>query len=106
MAGGGQRIPHHLVDILEPGYEYNVYEFQHDFLEVYKDVAGRGKYPVRRRRFASRDSRRRPAGAPCRERGQPLPLKCPALPRRAAGAVRARSTDFPRAATYRRFTCE
>ena len=28
----GETIPHHLIDIVDPGYEYNVYEFQHDFL--------------------------------------------------------------------------
>ncbi len=31
-----QSIPYHLVDIVDPGYEYNVFEFQRDFLNVYK----------------------------------------------------------------------
>jgi tRNA dimethylallyltransferase len=39
----GKPVPYHLVDILEPGYEYNVYEYQKDFLQAYSDVTGRGK---------------------------------------------------------------
>ncbi len=39
-------IPYHLVDIKEPGYEYNVYEFQNDFLEAFRDIVERGKQPV------------------------------------------------------------
>jgi len=27
-------VPYHLIDIHEPGYEYNVYEFQQDFLRL------------------------------------------------------------------------
>jgi tRNA dimethylallyltransferase len=42
----GKRIPFHLVDIVEPGYEYNVYEFQKDFLKVYDDIVKRDKTPV------------------------------------------------------------
>ena len=40
---GGRKIRHHLIDILEPGYEYNVYEYQKDFFRVYRDVLDRGK---------------------------------------------------------------
>ena len=43
---GGRKIPYHLVDILEPGYEYNVYEFQKDFLKVYEDIVSRDNLPV------------------------------------------------------------
>ncbi|NOX48482.1 MAG: tRNA (adenosine(37)-N6)-dimethylallyltransferase MiaA [Chlorobi bacterium] len=42
----GEVVPYHLVDIVEPGYEYNVYEFQHDFLKVYEDIVSRDKIPV------------------------------------------------------------
>ena len=42
----GKRIPYHLVDIVEPGYEYNVYEFQQDFLKAYEDITARDKIPV------------------------------------------------------------
>ncbi len=42
----GQKIPYHLIDIVDAGYEYNVFEYQHDFLKVYDDVVNRGKFPV------------------------------------------------------------
>ena len=42
----GKAIPFHLVDILDAGYEYNVFEFQQDFLRVFRDVSDRGKYPI------------------------------------------------------------
>ena len=42
----GETIPHHLIDIVDPGYEYNVYEFQHDFLKTYEDIITRGKLPI------------------------------------------------------------
>jgi tRNA dimethylallyltransferase len=43
---GGQHIACHLVDIVEPGYEYNVFEFQQDFTRVYQDILSRGKTPI------------------------------------------------------------
>jgi tRNA dimethylallyltransferase len=43
---GGFRVPVHLVDIADPGYEYNVYEFQQDFLRVYSDIVSRGRLPI------------------------------------------------------------
>ena len=42
----GQQVPFHLVNIVDPGYEYNVFEFQKDFLKVYQDITTRGKMPV------------------------------------------------------------
>jgi len=42
----GRMIPVHLVDIVDPGYEYNVYEYQKDFLRVYHEVTGRNKMPI------------------------------------------------------------
>lgn len=42
----GLNIPYHLVDIVDPGYEYNVYEFQKDFISAYEDIMERGKTPV------------------------------------------------------------
>lgn len=39
-------IPHHLVDIVDPGYEYNMYEFQSDFIKVYNEIQLRGNMPV------------------------------------------------------------
>lgn len=42
----GKRIPIHLIDIIEPGYEYNVFEYQQDFIKVYHDIIGREKTPI------------------------------------------------------------
>ena len=41
-----RQIPYHLVDIVEPGYEYNVYEFQLDFLKTYEDIIQKGNVNV------------------------------------------------------------
>lgn len=42
----GKKIPYHLIDIAEPGYKYNVFEFQRDFLNAYQDIRERGKMPI------------------------------------------------------------
>lgn len=42
----GQEIPFHLIDIVDPGYEYNVFEFQRDFLKAYQEIIGRKKQVV------------------------------------------------------------
>jgi len=42
----GQQVPFHLVDIVDPGYKYNVFEFQRDFKKVYDDLAARNLFPV------------------------------------------------------------
>lgn len=42
----GKEIPYHLLDIVEPGYEYNVFEYQKDFLKAYNDITSRGKIPI------------------------------------------------------------
>ena len=42
----GKQVPYHLIDIVDAGYEYNVYEYQKDFLKVFDDVTNRGKLPV------------------------------------------------------------
>lgn len=39
-------IPYHLIDIVDPGYKYNVFEYQRDFLEAYQSVCERGKLPI------------------------------------------------------------
>jgi len=43
---GGKRIPSHLLDILDAGYEYNVYLFKQDFQRVYIDIKDRNIIPV------------------------------------------------------------
>jgi len=40
------KIPYHLIDIVDAGTKYNVYEFQKDFFRVYDDIRARGKQPV------------------------------------------------------------
>ncbi len=42
----GHTIPYHLIDIREPGYKYNVFEFQHDFHRAYQSIREKGKLPV------------------------------------------------------------
>lgn len=39
----GKAIPYHLIDIVEPGTKYNVFEYQRDFLEAFADIKARGK---------------------------------------------------------------
>ena len=39
-------IPYHLVDIKDPGYEYNVFEFQKDFINAFNDIIARKKIPI------------------------------------------------------------
>ncbi len=42
----GVQIPHHLIDIVDPGYEYNLFEFQKDFVQALKRVNAQNKIPV------------------------------------------------------------
>ncbi len=42
----GKRINCHLIDIVDAGEEYNVFEFQKDFLNAYQEVQGRNKLPI------------------------------------------------------------
>ncbi len=42
----GRQIPYHLIDIVEAGYKYNIYEYQKDFLDVYADIQSRKTFPV------------------------------------------------------------
>lgn len=39
----GKRVPYHLIDIVEPGTKYNLFEYQRDFLEAYNNIRSRGK---------------------------------------------------------------
>lgn len=43
---GGQAIPYHLIDIVEAGEKYNIFEYQADFVRVWEDCCRRGKIPV------------------------------------------------------------
>ncbi len=42
----GRRVPVHMVDIVDAGYRYNVYEYQRDFLKVFEGLSARGCFPV------------------------------------------------------------
>lgn len=42
----GHMVPYHLIDIVEPGTKYNLFQYQHDFLNAYNDIVGRGRNVV------------------------------------------------------------
>ena len=42
----GVDVPYHLIDIAEAGYQYNVFEFQRDFLKVYHAIKEKNSFPV------------------------------------------------------------
>lgn len=42
----GYQVPYHLIDIVDPGYKYNVFEYQRDFLAAYEDMRSRGLLPI------------------------------------------------------------
>jgi tRNA dimethylallyltransferase len=42
----GVPIPYHLIDISDPGYKYNVFEYQRDFNKVYAELKKRKVFPV------------------------------------------------------------
>lgn len=39
-------VPYHLIDIAEAGTQYNVYEFQQDFIKAYQDIRVKGCVPI------------------------------------------------------------
>lgn len=42
----GKQIPYHLIDIVEPGYKYNVFEYQRDFLHAYETIRKKQALPI------------------------------------------------------------
>ncbi|RUA31049.1 MAG: tRNA (adenosine(37)-N6)-dimethylallyltransferase MiaA, partial [Bacteroidetes bacterium] len=42
----GLEIPYHLIDIVDPGYEFNVYEYQKLFFEAYQKVNENQHIPI------------------------------------------------------------
>lgn len=42
----GVTVPTHLLDIVDAGEKYNLFEFQRDFLTSYEDIRSRGAFPV------------------------------------------------------------
>ena len=42
----GVTVPTHLLDIVDAGEKYNLFEFQRDFLTSYEDIRSRGAFPI------------------------------------------------------------
>lgn len=42
----GKKVPYHLIDIADAGEKYNVFRYQHDFLEAYNDIRSRNVVPI------------------------------------------------------------
>ena len=42
----GRTVPSHLIDIVDPGYEYNVFEFKRDCVAAIREIHSRGRLPV------------------------------------------------------------
>ncbi len=42
----GKAIPFHLIDIADPGDEFNLFAFQRHFLDCYSEIRHRGKRPI------------------------------------------------------------
>lgn len=40
------KIPYHLIDIVDAGYAYNVFEFKRDFAQAFTNITKRGKTPM------------------------------------------------------------
>ncbi len=39
-------VPYHLIDIVDPGYEFSVFEFQRRFVPAFLGIQDRGKLPI------------------------------------------------------------
>lgn len=42
----GKHIPYHLIDIVEPGTKYNLFQYQQDFIDAYQNIVDRGIQPI------------------------------------------------------------
>jgi len=42
----GIHIPYHLIDIADPGTEFNVFQFQREFITAYNDITSRNRFPI------------------------------------------------------------
>ncbi len=42
----GKQIPYHLIDILDAGEKYNLFNFQRDFFKIYETIIQKGKIPI------------------------------------------------------------
>ena len=41
-----EEIPYHLMDIVDAGTKYNIFEYQRDFEKAYRDIVDRGGIPI------------------------------------------------------------
>jgi tRNA dimethylallyltransferase len=41
-----EEIPYHMMDIVDAGTKYNIFEYQRDFEKAYKDIVNRGGIPI------------------------------------------------------------
>ena len=41
-----QEIKHHLIDIVDPGYEYNIFDFQQDVINTYEKISNKNKLTI------------------------------------------------------------
>ena len=39
-------VPYHLIDIVDAGTRYNIFQYQHDFERAYRDIVERGRTPI------------------------------------------------------------
>lgn len=39
-------VPYHLIDIVDAGHKYDIFQYRRDFIAAYKDVVSRGKTPI------------------------------------------------------------
>jgi len=42
----GVAVPYHLIDIVDPGYEYNIFEYQRDFSKAFNEIVLHDKIPI------------------------------------------------------------
>ena len=50
----GREVPYHLINIVEPGTKYNLFQYQHDFVAAYNDIRQRWCSAVARDSILSR----------------------------------------------------
>jgi len=41
-----KQIPYYVIDVVDAGHKYNVYEFQQDFVKAYNAIIDKGKQPI------------------------------------------------------------
>jgi len=42
----GKSIPYHLIDIVDAGYKFNIFEYQQYFIDAYSDIKNRNRLPI------------------------------------------------------------